>query len=654
MTQDHSGQSRRSANVELVGSNDGFTPLKRSKPTAKRSAAAAIVPAASLTMLALSAVLSTPNGDLQAQQINAKKNQGRQLIEEFVDVTRTPRLTAAITPVDAFPSDLPVDSSRGVQPPCPPVVIAHTDSTFGAGSYILQLGMVADEIAAVSFVIPASEFPIIVRGSEMIFARNNTTVTTTTEWSWIVWEGTPANGTIVATFSSDGSILPHIVIPPGAGAQGVNVQVIVDPEDPEQVVVQNNGSNTFTVGYRIDAHNNPPTAACNGGLTPAACCPPPPASNAFPTVDVSGVANQANNWLYCRPNCGFLACPGGWHNFASLGAFRPSGDWVIRATYEPFDCDLPFGACCFLDGSGQCSNEFEPNCTSQGGTFMGDATSCGSITCPEPLGACCIQSGPGNQCTMNNEAQCAALNVGNTRAVWLGAGTTCSADICNDRGACCFTASCSDLSALNCLIAGGTFFGIQSDCAGTICNPFGACCMPDGSCTEMLGSNCTSSGGIFQGHQSLCSSTNCPQPQGACCLNGGGCFQEQQANCIAIPGATWAGMGTDCKTDCTTSTTGACCLDGGGCIIEEEANCIGIPGASFAGIGTNCNDDCAPDCPADLTGAGGQPDGIINVTDLFFLLANWNTNGPGADLAAPNDLVNVADLFALLAAWGDC
>lgn len=59
-------------------------------------------------------------------------------------------------------------------------------------------------------------------------------------------------------------------------------------------------------------------------------------------------------------------------------------------------------------------------------------------------------------------------------------------------------------------------------------------------------------------------------------------------------------------------------------------------------------------CPADLTGAGGVPDGQINVTDLFFLLANWNTNGAGADLAAPTDIVNVSDLFALLAAWGSC
>lgn len=62
----------------------------------------------------------------------------------------------------------------------------------------------------------------------------------------------------------------------------------------------------------------------------------------------------------------------------------------------------------------------------------------------------------------------------------------------------------------------------------------------------------------------------------------------------------------------------------------------------------------APSCPADLTGPSSEPDGMVNVSDLFFLLANWNTNGPGADLAAPNDIINVSDLFVLLSEWGDC
>lgn len=67
------------------------------------------------------------------------------------------------------------------------------------------------------------------------------------------------------------------------------------------------------------------------------------------------------------------------------------------------------------------------------------------------------------------------------------------------------------------------------------------------------------------------------------------------------------------------------------------------------------NEPNAPACPADLTDSGGgEPDGQINVFDLFVLLGNWNTNGTGADLAEPTNLVDVFDLFVLLGSWGDC
>lgn len=58
----------------------------------------------------------------------------------------------------------------------------------------------------------------------------------------------------------------------------------------------------------------------------------------------------------------------------------------------------------------------------------------------------------------------------------------------------------------------------------------------------------------------------------------------------------------------------------------------------------------APTCPADLA----NDDGLVDVFDLFVLLNNWGTGGPGASLAAPNSTVDVFDLFALLGAWGAC
>lgn len=62
----------------------------------------------------------------------------------------------------------------------------------------------------------------------------------------------------------------------------------------------------------------------------------------------------------------------------------------------------------------------------------------------------------------------------------------------------------------------------------------------------------------------------------------------------------------------------------------------------------------APICPADLTGSGGTPDGMVDVNDLFLLLAGFGADGPGADLAPATNVIDVNDLFVLLAAFGTC
>lgn len=61
------------------------------------------------------------------------------------------------------------------------------------------------------------------------------------------------------------------------------------------------------------------------------------------------------------------------------------------------------------------------------------------------------------------------------------------------------------------------------------------------------------------------------------------------------------------------------------------------------------NPDVPYICPPDLNG-----DGEINMIDLFEMLSNWNTAGPGAYLAEPMNIVDVNDLFTLLSAWGPC
>jgi hypothetical protein len=54
-------------------------------------------------------------------------------------------------------------------------------------------------------------------------------------------------------------------------------------------------------------------------------------------------------------------------------------------------------------------------------------------------------------------------------------------------------------------------------------------------------------------------------------------------------------------------------------------------------------------CVGDL-----NDDDVVDVQDFLVLLANWNTDGPGADIAEPLNVVDVADFLGLLAAWGPC
>ncbi len=65
-----------------------------------------------------------------------------------------------------------------------------------------------------------------------------------------------------------------------------------------------------------------------------------------------------------------------------------------------------------------------------------------------------------------------------------------------------------------------------------------------------------------------------------------------------------------------------------------------------------------PDCPEDITGPTGDPDGVVDVLDLLLVLSQWDSAGPEADITGPDGVpdgvVDVLDLLAVLAAWGDC
>lgn len=374
-------------------------------------------------------------------------------------------------------------------------VSTYTDANFSGGSYVMQAGFAEGEIAAVSFALPANQFPIRIDTTEMIFVTMNAVVPTTTKWSVLVWEGVPTTGTLLYEYSSDGLIIPHIQMPPGTN--GVNVLFGIDPNDPEQMFVfDNNGSHTFTVGYRIDEHNDQTQNPC--------LVAPPSNRNAFPTTDTSGLLSPPNNWLY-GVNCGPFGCPanGGWARFSQLPSYcLPSGDWVIRVTWTSLPCTPAVGACCKPDGT--CDLLTLAECEALNGLYRGDNTSCLDANCPEPVGACCFSP-----------------------------------------------SGCLNMTEGDCGVAGGTWLGPGTACApGNQC-PTGACCLPDGSCVDSIsGVACAAMGGTFQGLGSSCGSVNCPQPTGACCLSNGGCLQLTQVDCSIIPNSSWAGPNTTCPQDC--------------------------------------------------------------------------------------------------------
>ncbi len=439
---------------------------------------------------------------------------------------------------------------------CPPYIAAHTDASFTGGQYILQGGFAEGESAAVSFVLPPSVFPIRLDLAEMIFGTQAATVATTTEWGISVYEGLPSNGSVVFSFDSDGTILPHIQM--GPGTNGVNVQFSIDPADPKQIYISDNADHAFSIAFRIVKHNNQTANPC--------LVAPPTASNAFPATDVSGLAQPTQNWL-SAVNCGALGCPAGWKRFSELPSYcRPSGDWVIRATWSSVNCAPIVGACCLPGSSG-----------------------CQSLT----------------------QSECQSLS-----GAWQGADTTCSASTCQPTGnvPCCFeaTSGCVSMSYGNCVAAGGVPGPVGQSCTGFVCFPEGACCLPDGSCGgAMSPSECAALGGVYQGNNSSCVGTDCPDPVGAACFPNGFCLVLSEADATAA-GASWQGAGTTC-TDANGNGTADACESNG---IPGDLN--GDGAVNGADLGSLLGAWGTADANADLNDSG-----MVEGADLGMLLGNW-------------------------------
>ncbi len=133
---------------------------------------------------------------------------------------------------------------------------------------------------------------------------------------------------------------------------------------------------------------------------------------------------------------------GGWFfkqfSMNSVAGFTPTTQFRVRFTaqdlgtasvveaavdgvkLQQINCTQPVatGACCT---AGNCTVVTSAACTSGGGTYQGDNSTCGQVSCPQPTGACCTA---GN-CTVVTATACTSGG-----GTYQGNGVTCGAVQC--------------------------------------------------------------------------------------------------------------------------------------------------------------------------------------------------------------------------------
>ncbi|MEE2912968.1 MAG: hypothetical protein VX436_04095 [Planctomycetota bacterium] len=348
--------------------------------------------------------------------------------------------------------------------------------------------------------------------------------------------------------------------------------------------------------------------------------------------------------------------------FCDDGAYVPSdygyggpAGVAIYLNCDEFNCDGgdcscdgggdPTGACCI--GS-NCSVMTQTDCSSAGGSYNGDNSSCNGDPCGGggcPAGE--IEDCNGNCCPdfWVADGFCDdGTYEWNGVAIYLNCDEfDCDGGDCTDcggggdqTGACCLGENCSIGTEADCSSSGGSYLGDNTSCSG---NPCG-------------GSNCEA--GWTEDCQGICfpdyvyeswmGDTFCDD--GAYAPSDYGCTECPEGVVIYLNCNEFDCDGGDCECD-PTDPTGACCFDLD-CLVLTEAECTGA-GGEWGGADTVCNvDTCGSSCPADVDG-----NGAVDVSDILALVGAWGSSDSDADIDG-DGTVNVSDILLAVGSWGPC
>ncbi len=245
---------------------------------------------------------------------------------------------------------------------------------------------------------------------------------------------------------------------------------------------------------------------------------------------------------------------------------------------------LPTGACCANDGT--CTEGEEADCTSGGGTYQGDNTTCAGVTCPV---------------LATNETCESAIVVD---AVPFSSAVDNDLSIPNGPAG-----SCDGFGATG-MMQNDIWYEwtADQDCLldMTVTGAYDTILVVRDDCTDLNEIVCIDDGGFGGGELGQISVTN------------GTTYYFQ----IGDNGSLEGGGLTQFDLSCFENT-GACCVDKS-CTIESEADCTGM-GGSYLGNDSSCDAPPAGN-PTSYAGGGGiaipddDPTGIedtINVADAF-------------------------------------